>query len=348
MPPTPDAVESLRPQARRPPRADRSAHRPMFLHRRLGCCQHPGAPPRSRQRYAHPVASDRHSRPRADRTAAPPPLHVSCLSNDHAFSGGAQASYRCNARFDSRAASPGNQHLKSVHCGILTMTLKLPSRLFAVRPFSTNRTVHSPPERQSGGSPGKRGPFETETGTAFPVCSRPSRSAHSSAFSLSEDNRDERTSGGLGSFGSSLAMPTVAGPDHDYGGEKQSAEQQALRHVEGTTEHGSRSPSVERFAVQQRTPRSRSSVPRPRGAAGAARGVAAQAHDRAADAGVRPLQRLVSRRRARYPDLYAHVHRGDRARPHDGSLRGRRARVARRSLAGCQRRRGCGRTSKRS
>ena len=54
-------------------------------------------------------------------------------------------------------------------------------------------------------------------------------------------------------------------------------------------------PSAERPAVQQRTPRSRSSVSRPRGVAGAARGVAARADSRADARGVRLLQRLVSR-----------------------------------------------------
>ena len=54
--------------------------------------------------------------------------------------------------------------------------------------------------------------------------------------------------------------------------------------------------SVQRPAVQQRTPRSRSSVSRPRGAAGAARGVAASADLRVDVCGVRLLQWLVSRR----------------------------------------------------
>jgi hypothetical protein len=54
--------------------------------------------------------------------------------------------------------------------------------------------------------------------------------------------------------------------------------------------------SAQRPAVQQRTPRWRSSVPRPRGAAGTARGVAACADARAVACGVRLLQRLVRRR----------------------------------------------------
>src|SRR6476659_5522598 len=53
--------------------------------------------------------------------------------------------------------------------------------------------------------------------------------------------------------------------------------------------------SVQRPAVQQRTPRSRSSVPPPRGAAGAARGVAARDRLRAERCGVRLLQRPVRR-----------------------------------------------------
>jgi hypothetical protein len=55
------------------------------------------------------------------------------------------------------------------------------------------------------------------------------------------------------------------------------AQRDAIAHLQWTSGPIVGSLSVQRPAVQQRTPRSRSSVPRSRGAAGAARGVAARA-----------------------------------------------------------------------
>ena len=168
--------------------------------------------------------------------------HLRCLSNDYAFSGGAQAPSAATRGSTAHAASSGNQHLKERAPRHPHDDPEAP-----IPAIGRKALIYEPNRPLAARTPirwfaWKTGSLRDGYWNRIPrvVPSEPERALERTRFIRGQPRRAHIR--GIGKLGVLGEMRSSASPDHHHGGEKHSAEEEAASHIEGTTEHGERSP----------------------------------------------------------------------------------------------------------